>query len=229
MRLYRRLLDYDDPKSLGVRLRRRRLPLLTSTIETVAQRIGRKIRIVDLGGTASYWRMVPPNLLASHVASVVLINLVETSPTCPAPLSYLRGDVCSLPDLADDSFDLVHSNSVIEHVGDWQRMKRFAAEARRLSLSHFIQSPNFWFPIEPHFGLPFLHWLPEQIRARLCLRFGLGHSRRSTTLDAAMIRVQGIRLLDRLQMAALFPDSYIHRERLFGLTKSLIAVRTGQP
>jgi hypothetical protein len=37
--------------------------------------------------------------------------------------------------------------------------------------------------------------------------------------------METIRLLSARQLQQLFPDSTIHRERLFGLTKSLMAVR----
>jgi len=58
----------------------------------------------------------------------------------------------------DGEFDLVFSNSVIEHVGDFERMRQFVHEARRVAKSYWIQTPSKWFPIEPHCGMPFW-WL----------------------------------------------------------------------
>lgn len=225
MEFYRRLFQYDDPRSLGARLRRRRLPLLMNTIETVARDLGRRIRVVDLGGTITYWSMVPGESLTSYVSNIVLVNRVQVSADYPAPFSFLQGDACDLPELDNNKFDLVHSNSVIEHVGGWHRMRRFADEVHRLAPAHYIQTPNFWFPFEPHFGVPFFQWFPESTRARLCLRFALGHYRRCTTIDEAMKLVQRTQLLDGQQMRLLFPESHIHRERLLALTKSLIAIR----
>src|SRR3546814_10323990 len=66
------------------------------------------------------------------------------------------------------SFDIAHSNSVIEHVITWDNMKNFARETRRVAAWHYVQTPYFWFPVDPHFyKLPFYHWLPRPLRAKL--------------------------------------------------------------
>jgi hypothetical protein len=132
--------------------------------------------------------------------------------------------------LVQGTFDLVHSNSTIEHVGPWLQMLKAAAEITRLANAYYVQTPNFWFPVEPHFRAPLLHFLPE-LRARLVMRVRLGFAEtRSETMSDAMLQVQDARLLDRRQLAALFPDAEILDERFFGLTKSLIAIRSpGRP
>jgi len=72
-----------------------------------------------------------------------------------------------------------------------------------------------------------LHFLPEQLRARLVMRLRLGFAKtRSATISDAMLQVQDARLLDRWQLAALFPDAAILDERFVGFTKSLIAIRS---
>ena len=110
-------------------------------------------------------------------------------------------------------------------------MLKAAAEIRRLANAYYIQTPNFWFPVEPHFRAPWLHFLPEQLRARLVMRVRLGFAEtRSETMSDAMLQVQDARLLDRMQLAALFPEAEILDERFFGFTKSLIAIRSpGRP
>ena len=123
-------------------------------------------------------------------------------------------------------FDLVHSNSVVEHVGDWPRMEAFAAEVRRLAPRYYVQTPYFWFPIEPHFSAPFFHWRSEQARARALLRRRHGFAERAADMGQAMRDVQHARLLDKQQFRFLFPDAEHIDERAAGLTKSLIAIRS---
>jgi hypothetical protein len=106
-------------------------------------------------------------------------------------------------------------------------MRAFAREVRRLAPRYFVQTPNFWFPIEPHFMCPFFHWLPVPARVRLLLLTGLGHYRRAETVESALAAVQGIRLLSRRTMSSLFPDAAIVTERVALLPKSLMAIRSG--
>ncbi len=139
------------------------------------------------------------------------------------------GDACDVASVGDNSFDIVHSNSTVEHVGDWNRVESFAREARRLAPSYYIQTPYYWFPLEIHNLLPFFHWLPEGIRAKILLHLRLGHFAQFThDMGEAMRFVQySSRLLDRAQMAYLFPDARIRFEWFGPFPKSLLAIRDG--
>jgi len=219
------LTDYGDPRSVGSRLRARRLAFLTPLIEDAFRENG-AVRILDMGGTTTYWRLLSPDYLASRAVTITLVNLPgELRDTVDSPFHVVEGDGCNLPMFRDNSFDLVHSNSVLEHVGDWNRMKAFAHEVKRLAPRYFVQTPNFWFPIEPHFMCPFFHWLPEPTRVWLLMMTGLGHYGRAQSVDAAATAVQGARLLNRSMMASLFPDAAIVKERVALLPKSLMAIR----
>ena len=69
---------------------------------------------------------------------------------------------------ADDSFNLVISNHVIEHVGEPSAQDdhmREIARVLRSGGSVYLAMPNRWAPVEPHFKLPFLSWLPESRRS----------------------------------------------------------------
>lgn len=188
---------------------------------------GGRRRVIDLGGRAAYWRAMGLEKLRGLGVHVTLVNLEqERVPPAEADLfSFLHGDACSLPDHADDSFDFVHSNSVIEHVGGRARRQAFASEVRRLAPAYFVQTPYFYFPVEPHFLSLGFHWLPERVKIRRLMRQDLGHHRREATVESARATVRSARLQTGQQMRELFPDATIVHERLFGLVKSLIAIR----
>ena len=215
--------DYDDPRSIGSSLRRRRSKPLLGLIErTYAERGG--CSILDLGGTEKYWNSVSDLFLRQRNCRITLLNHAAPQPRNTDLFTAAAGDGCAV-DASDNSFDIVHSNSVVEHVGDWKRTQAFGGEVRRLARRYFVQTPNFWFPWEPHFGAPFFQFLPLPMRARLLMRRNRGFFRRCESAALAVEAVESIRLLDAFMMRALFPDARLVRERIFGLTKSLIAVR----
>ncbi len=78
---------------------------------------------------------------------------------------YFLAKAASLP-FADQSFDLVFSNSVIEHVGSRDTQARFASEIARVGKLFWLQTPNRYFPIEQHLWTPLVHWLPRRWQGR---------------------------------------------------------------
>jgi hypothetical protein len=126
---------------------------------------------------------------------------------------------------ASNAFDITHSNSVVEHVGDWARQVAFAKEVSRVSRGYFVQTPNFWFPLEPHCMTFFFHWLPKPTRVWLMMHFTLGHWKKAVSVDDAVRKVDSARLLNRAMFRTLFPDAELTTERLLGLPKSLMAIR----
>ena len=223
MNLIQRAADYNNPKSLGFRLRKRRSLLIGDLIETCFKESG-ACRIIDIGGTEPYWKIFDSEFLRQRNVSITLINTNKTNVTSPMFRS-MAGDGCELHDIATNSYDFAHSNSVIEHVGDWTRMERFAAEIARVARRFYVQTPSFWFPLEPHFGTLFFHWLPEPLRVSLQMRYSLGHHRISPSVQDAVHTVQSARLLDRRMLGCLFPDAEIRPEKIMSVTKSLIAIR----
>jgi Methyltransferase domain len=128
----------------------------------------------------------------------------------------------------DNSFDISYSNSVIEHVGDAGAQARFASEVRRLAPRYFVQTPNKWFFIEPHFICLFIHWLPRRLKRHLvrrCSIWGWVTKPDQQQIDSVLAE---IRLLTVPEMRRFFPDAEILRERFLGFTKSIIALKGHQ-
>jgi hypothetical protein len=128
-----------------------------------------------------------------------------------------------MPQYDDHAFDLVHSNSVIEHVGSYSNMLAFAAEVRRVGKAYYVQTPNYWFPIDPHNAFPLLHWMPDPLRMFAGTRFNIGVTKKVDFAGAAA-RLDGTKMISRQFFRELFPDAQHSSERL-GLVfvKSLIA------
>lgn len=224
--------DTRDPRSLSTRFRKRRDVLLREFIRQ--QRANRHtnvgpMQILDIGGTADYWRRVGFEFIESNNLHITCTNITATEfgplPELKARFDFHVGDARNLP-FADNAFDLVHSNSVVEHVGRFGDMVAYAHEVRRLAPAYYIQTPYYWFPIDPHFyRVPFFHWLPEAVRLRLVRRFKIGWAGPVTDVAHGMRIVESAVLLDCLRFSAIFPDADHRFERLFGLPKSLLALR----
>jgi hypothetical protein len=215
---------YRNPRSWAYQFRKKRFARIEAMVAKIIAQKG-SCRIADLGGTAYYWDIAGPALRELPV-EIHLINLSACETPSDQFISRV-GNVCDLADLDDRSFDLVHSNSVIEHVGNWENCRKMAANVSRLAPAYYVQTPNFWFPYEPHFRFPGFQFLPEQVRFRLLMTFNLGFGGRRESVDAAMEAVQSAALLDARQMRALFPDAELAREWFGPFTKSLMMIREG--
>ena len=183
------------------------------------------IEILDLGGTEIYWN-IARDFLDRHRGRIriTLINLETVVIEDTELFRAIIGDACD-PDLFEGKiFDFVHSNSVIEHVGDRKRLEQFARNVLRLGRRHYVQTPNFWFPHEPHFRVPVFQWLPASWRVWMLSRWNLGFYTREPEREASRRIVESINLLSGRDMARLFSKSRMKREWLFGLPKSILAM-----
>jgi SAM-dependent methyltransferase len=181
-------------------------------------------RIVDVGGTALNWNLV------GYAGPVVLANIVprEQVGAMPANIEYVHADGTNLP-FGDREFSIAFSNSVIEHLHTFEKQQAFAAEIRRVAGRIFVQTPARSFPIEPHYLAPIVHYLPKSWQRRLIRNFTLYGWIARPSHETAKDLVDEHRLLNYDEMKALFPDCEIRRERVLGLTKSYVAVRTTAP
>lgn len=226
-----RATDVLDARSLSYAFRKRRDELLRAHILQAAAKSPGPLRILDLGGTVGYWRRVGLDFLRANNITVEILNQFEADLGAEDIETDLFkavvGDACELPQHPDRSFHLVHSNSVVEHVGGWPRMKAFASEVRRLAPSYYVQTPNFWFPIDPHHSrFPCHHWLPAPWKAWSLVALPISRSGRYPDLDSAYDHLEHLQMLDERRLALLFPDAAIKYERIAGcFIKSFIAIR----
>jgi SAM-dependent methyltransferase len=182
-----------EPVSRRTRARR------TDALRRLAA-IGPDSRILDLGCGELGLLGLAPDLDVTGVD-------LHDRPVYPGP--FVRADATERLPFAENEFDLVYCNSVIEHVAPDRRLV-FARELRRVARGWYVQTPAISFPIEPHALLPAAHWLPRSMRAAYW-RYGAGS------------QPSEIHLLRRAELEALFGPAF--RERLGPLTKSWICLR----
>jgi len=172
-----------------------------------------RARLLDVGGgpgvDGEFLR------LYSNFVEVVLVNLNTHAFEPPNGIStqWVIADGCRLP-FASRSFDWVFSNAVIEHVGDWEKQKKFANEIRRVAAKgYFVTTPNKLFPIEPHTLLPFYQFL-SPAQQRYFVRFS----------PAYMREPHEINLLSARDLHVLFPEALVRKIGLRFFSNSLVAV-----
>jgi len=181
--------------------------------------------VLDLGGWIDTWIRSPLQPKSVHIVNLEVA--AGDGYDFPDWASIEAGDACALPEhIRSSHYDLVFSNSVIEHVGGHERRLRFAENVRALGTCYWVQTPYRYFPVEPHWVAPAMQFLPVQARTSMAHRWPLGHTRPKSRSDA-MQAVLWTELIDRTQMRHYFPDATIRNERLAGLTKSMVAYRTG--
>jgi len=132
-------------------------------------------------------------------------------------VTYRRADGRDLP-FADNSFDVVHSGAVLEHVGSFANQRKLIEELTRVAKRVvFLTTPNRWFPVEVHSMLPFIHWLPKSWFRRLLrgTRFDFFALEENLNL---LDRKEIFRLCSRLRGASVSVES----QRLLGLVIDLL-------
>jgi hypothetical protein len=173
---------------------------------------------LDLGGGGILW---------DEVVYPSKVTLVNVDPGIPAGRYELIVADAINTGFEDRSFSLAFSNSLIEHVGDYARQGQLANEIRRLSDQIWCQTPNRWFPIEPHYLGLFIHWLPRRWQMPWMIRYFTIWGLAAKPDRKRIIEFRNeVRLLSRREVKKLFPDCEILTERVFGIPKSFVAVKT---
>lgn len=192
------------------------------------------MRILDLG---SGWGDPFVARIARRVSLAVTLADISDGPREDA----LRHgfDAVVLPEgeplpFSTHEFDIVLSNSVIEHVtlsqeecrslrlseAEWRHramkaQRAFAREIQRVGKRYFVQTPHKHFPFDLHLWLPGTNWLPHDVVRAMV-----------PWIDRLWIKRAGVadwHLLGVREMRELFPDAKITVERFLGIPKSVIA------
>lgn len=122
--------------------------------------VSHKTRVLDVGGSEFSWSFLPER------PQIVILNLYASNTS----KDWVIGDGRQLP-FVDGSFDVVYSDSVIEHLGTYENQRAFSAECARVGRRYYVQTPNRGFPIKPHLITPLIHWLPRNWQRRLLRNF----------------------------------------------------------
>lgn len=208
----------DAPDSWGARRRARRWLWLAEKFPDL-----RDMSILDLGGWIDTWVRAPFHPKHVHIVNLETEAGDERNVPEWAEVSY--GDACNLPEeIKARRYDLVFSNSVIEHVGGHERRLRFAETVRTLGTGYWVQTPYRYFPIEPHWVAPGMQFMPNRMQQAMARHWPLAHTPNKDK-EQALESALWIELIDKTQMRHYFPDALFRNERALGLTKALIAYR----
>jgi len=170
------------------------------------------MKVLDLGGQPEIWDDIDVKL---NITCLNLPGIAKTRYQSHHNILYVTGDACNMPEFEFGEFDLVFSNSVIEHVGDDTKRKSFAAEIQRISYNYWIQTPYKYYPIEAHCGMPFWWLYPNVVRL-----FFLNRWRRNLPNWTEM--VENTDIVSLKEMKHLFPKATISKEWLV-FPKSIVA------
>ncbi|MEU4371865.1 class I SAM-dependent methyltransferase [Pseudonocardia alni] len=218
-----RSLVVEGPSSLGGRARARRWELFRDALGDVSD-----LSVLDLGGTPSTWQRAPVRPRSVTVLNLFPgeLNLRDNERPDLEGIEVVHGDACQPPsEIANRRFDLVFSNSLIEHVGGPYRRRQLAEVIRSAADRYWVQTPYRYFPVEPHWIFPGFQFLPLAARARLSQTWPLVHSRATSRADGIDASLD-VELISLTEMRHLFPGGAVKIERFGGIPKSLIAVRT---
>tara|TARA_R110002050_G_scaffold72996_3_gene157212 strand:+ start:238 stop:903 length:666 start_codon:yes stop_codon:yes gene_type:complete len=211
------LANYNNKNSLANRFRNKRFAFFEEQLKKLEG--NQTITILDVGGTESFW--VNRGYDKKPNVQITLLNLTKFDTHYPNMIS-VKGDACNLSEFKDNEFDLVFSNSVIEHLYTPENQIRMAEEVQRVGKNFYIQTPYKYFFVEPHYLLPYFQFLPKKAKVFILSKTKLSRGTKIST-DEAKDQADQIILVSKKKMKELFPNSEIYKEKFLGMTKSITA------
>ncbi len=202
----------ENKNSLGNQFRSKRFKFFLEKIE----KFKKPVTILDVGGKINFWEN---RGLTGNPNYIITIVNIEKEKSKYGNIKCKVGDATNLKEFENQSFDIVHSNSVIEHLHNYENQKKMANEVIRIGKKHIIQSPNKYFFIEPHYLFPFFQFLPNSIKYLILTKTKLSRLKKWEK-SFAMQYINEIKLLNLKEMKNLFPKSNIYYEKFLGMNKS---------
>lgn len=193
-------------------MRKKRMALFTKLMQPTSG-----MRILDLGGQPDIWDCIE---LPLNITCLNLPGVAATTHPSHHQITYVEGDACNMPYFQPGDFDLVFSNSVIEHVGDHNRRLQFANEVLRLSKKYWVQTPSKCFPIEAHCGMPFWWFYPKALRSYFLRRW-----RKKLPAWTEMVATTSV--VSANELRNILPGCKIKYEWLIVVPKSLVSYSVG--
>ena len=205
--------DNANKNSTSYQMRQKRFQLFLETLS-----ISANDKILDVGGTEHTW------IGTGFEKNVTLLNRDAISPNANPIFTHIQGDACDMRQIADKSFDVAFSNSVIEHVGkNGVEQQAFAKEVERVAKKYWVQTPYKHFPIEPHFLFPFFTYFPESMQRWIGMNWKYSHLKRNN--EDILGELSRLKLLTKTELQKLFPQATLITEKFMGLVKSLIVFK----
>ena len=210
---FRSIFDISENKnSLGNQFREKRFSFFLKKIN----KLPKPVCILDVGGKINFWEN---RGLAGNLNYKITIVNFEKEKSQYSNIKTLIGDATDLSQFADKSFDIVHSNSVIEHLYNFNNQSKMASEIVRVGKKYIVQTPNKYFFLEPHYLLPFFQFIPDKLKYLILTKTKLSRLKKWDK-NFAKQYINEIRLLSLKEMKILFPKSKIYFEKFIGMNKS---------
>jgi hypothetical protein len=207
--------------------REQRLKLFNAFMKGVTGRT----RLVDLGGTVRFWENW--GLAKQPLLDVTLVNNHDrdkhhANDTIALPnLRRISADVLTLSAADFAQYDVIFSNSLIEHLPGRELQQRLARAIVESGRPYFLQTPNKRSPLDPHFPRPYVPFFaayPRALQARLLSWSALGSGSASPSYAAALARLDNYYPLTTREVRQLFPEARIVIERPLGVPLSIVAM-----
>jgi 2-polyprenyl-3-methyl-5-hydroxy-6-metoxy-1,4-benzoquinol methylase len=210
---FKSIFDISENKhSLGNQFRKKRFLFFLKKLN----KMQKPVTILDVGGKINFWEN--RDLAGNSDYKITIVN-IEKEKSLYSNIKTKMGDATDLSQFNNKSFDIAHSNSVIEHLYNFDNQKKMASEIIRVGKKHIVQTPNKKFFLEPHYLLPFFQFMPDDLKYLILTKTKLSRLKKWDE-NFAHQYINEIRLLSLKEMKELFPSSKIYFEKFLGMNKS---------